>query len=49
MRIAWFAAQGASNESGVVENGNFHFFRSVGLYLPGLHIQGHNHYIVLIP
>jgi len=30
---------------GVVENGDFRFFRS--LYLPNLHIQGHNYYIVL--
>ena len=34
-----------SNESGVVENGDFRFFRS--LYLPNLHIQGPNYYIVL--
>ena len=31
-----FAGDGASNESGVVENGDFRFFRS--LYLPNLHI-----------
>jgi len=34
MRI--FAGEGAPNESGVVENGDFRFFRS--LYLPNLHI-----------
>jgi len=34
-----------SNESGVVVNGDFCLFRS--LYLPNLHIQGHNYYIVL--
>ena len=33
-----FAREGASNESGVVVNGDFRFFRS--LYLPNLHIQG---------
>ena len=33
------------NESGVVVNGDFRFFRS--LYLPNLHIQRHNYYIVL--
>jgi len=37
--------RGASNESGVVENNDFHFFRS--LYLTNLHIQGHNYYSVL--
>jgi len=37
-------SEGASNESGVVVNGDFRFFRS--LYLPNLHIQGHNYYIV---
>jgi len=31
-----FARDGASNESRVVENGDFRFFRS--LYLPNLHI-----------
>ena len=36
---------GTSNESGVVVNGDFRFFRS--LYLPNLHVQGHNYYIVL--
>jgi len=36
---------GPSNESGVVVNGDCRFFRS--LYLPNLHIQGHNYYIVL--
>ena len=40
-----FAREGASNESGVVVNGDFRFFRL--LYLPNLHIQGHNYYIVL--
>jgi len=33
------------NESGVVVNVDFRFFRS--LYLPNLHIQGHNYYTVL--
>jgi len=37
--------RGASNESGVVVNGDFRLFRSV--YVPGLHIQGHNYYIVV--
>ena len=41
----WFTGEGASNESGVVVNGDFRFFRS--LYLPNLHIEGHNYYIVL--
>jgi len=40
-----FAREGTSNESGVVVNGDFRFFRS--LYLPNLHIQGQNYYIVL--
>ena len=40
-----FAGKGASNDSVVVQNGDFRFFRS--LYLPNLHIQGHNYYIVL--
>ena len=45
-----FAGKGASNESGVVVNDDFRFddfrfFRS--LYLPNLHIQDHNNYIVL--
>ena len=40
-----FAGEGASNECGVVVNGDFRFFRS--LYLPNLHIHGHNYYIVL--
>jgi len=40
-----FAGEGASNESGVVENGDFRFFRA--LYLSNIHIQGHNYYIVL--
>jgi len=31
-----FAAEGASNEGGVVKNGDFRIFRS--LYLPNLHI-----------
>jgi len=31
---------GGSNESGVVENGDFRFFRSS--YLSNFHIQGHN-------
>jgi len=34
-----------SYESGVVVNGDFRFFCS--LYLPNLHIRGHNYYIVL--
>ena len=37
--------EGSSNESGVVENGDFRLFRS--LYLSNLHIQGHNYYIIL--
>ena len=37
--------EGASNECGVVVNGDFRFFRS--LYLPNLHIHDHNYYIVL--
>jgi len=37
--------KGASNDSGVVQNGDFRFFRS--LYLPNLHIQVYNYYIVL--
>ena len=37
--FAGFAREGASNESGVVANGDFRFFRS--LYLRNLHIQGH--------
>jgi len=49
VRFIWifvgFAREGASNESGVVVNGNFRFFRS--LYPPNLHIQGHNYNIVL--
>jgi len=49
VRFMWIVAgvcwRGASNESGVVVNGDFRFFRS--LYLPNLHIQGHNYYIVL--
>jgi len=40
-----FAGEGASNECGGDVNGDFHFFRS--LYLPKLHIHGHNYYIVL--
>jgi len=40
-----FARQGASNESEVIVNGDFRFFRS--LYLLNLHIKGHNYYIVL--
>ena len=31
--------------SGVVQNGDFRFYRS--LYLPNFHIQGHSYYIVL--
>ena len=49
VRFVWiFAAvcwKWASNKSGVVVNGDFRFFRS--LYLPNLHIHGHNYYIVL--
>ena len=50
VRFMWifagvYARQGASNESGVVVNGDFRFFRSI--YLPNLHIQGHKYYIVL--
>jgi len=37
--------RGASNESGVVVNGDIHFFRP--LYLPNLYSQVHNHYIML--
>jgi len=37
--------RGASNESRVVEKGDFRFFRS--LYLPNLHMKGHIYYIVL--
>ena len=33
-----FAEEGASNESGVIENGDFRFIRS--LYLPNIHIRG---------
>ena len=33
------------NESGVVENGNFRFFRS--LYLTKFQIQGRHYYIVI--
>jgi len=43
--FAGFAREGALNECGVVVNGDFRFFRS--LYLPNLHIHGHNNYIVL--
>jgi len=49
VRFMWIIAgvcwRGASNESGVVVNGDFRFFRS--LYLPNFHIQGHDYYIVL--
>ena len=50
VRFMWifagvYARQGASNESGVVVNGDFRFFRSI--YLLNLHIQGRNNYIVL--
>jgi len=46
MRIfAGFAGEGASDENGDVKNGDFRLFRP--LYLPNLHIQGHNYYIVL--
>ena len=34
--LAGFAGEGASNESGVLKNGDFRFFRS--LYLPNLHV-----------
>jgi len=40
-----FAGKLASNDSGVVQNGDFRFFRSP--YRPNLHIQGHNYYTVL--
>ena len=33
--FAGFAGEGTSNESGVLKNGDFRFFRS--LYLPNLH------------
>ena len=49
IRLIWIFAgvrwRGASNESGVVENGDFRFFRY--LYLQNLHIWGHIYYIVL--
>ena len=38
-------SEGASNECGVVVNGDFRFLRS--LYLPNLHIHGHDYYIIL--
>jgi len=40
-----FVREGASDESGVVVNGDFRSFCS--LYLLYLHIQGHNYYFVL--
>ena len=40
--VCW---RGASNECGVIVNGDFRFFRS--LYLPNHHIHGHNYYTVL--
>jgi len=49
VRFIWIFAgvcwRGASNDCGVVVNGDFRFFRS--LYLPNLHTHGHNYYIVL--
>jgi len=36
MRILGFASEGSSNESGVVENGDFRLFYP--LYLPYIHI-----------
>jgi len=46
MRIfMWVRWRGASNESGVVENDDFHFFHP--LYIPNFHIQGHNYYTVI--
>jgi len=39
------SGEGASNEIGVVVNGDFRLFSS--LYLPNLYIQGHTYYIVL--
>jgi len=43
MRI--FAGEEASNESGVVENGDFRFFRSL---LPNCNIHCHNYYTVIL-
>jgi len=48
--MGFAGVEGASNESGVVVNGNFRFFRS--LYLPNLHIQdiqGHHYYMYIVP
>ena len=49
VRFIWIFAgvrwRGASDECGVVVNRDFRFFRS--LYLPNLHIHGHNYYSVL--
>jgi len=39
--------RGALNEGGIVENGNFYFFRSV--YLPNLHIESHNYIVLCSP
>ena len=51
VRFMWifpgFASEGASNESGVVVNGDFRLFRS--LHLPNLHIQGHNYIVLCSP
>jgi len=48
VRYMWIFAgvckRGVSNESGVIVSGDFRFFRL--LYLPNLHIEGHNYYIV---
>ena len=48
-KVKWILAgvcwKGASNESGVVVNDDFRFFRS--LYLSNHHIQGHKNYILL--
>ena len=46
MRIfAGVRNDGASKESGVVENGDFRLFHP--LYLTNLHTKGHNYYIML--
>ena len=39
------AGEGALNESGVVENGDFRLFYAP--YVPNLYIYGHNYYITL--
>ena len=49
VKFMWIFAgvywRGGVNEGEFVVNGDFRFFRP--LYLPSLHIQGHNYYIVL--